>query len=86
MIVKLVKKPDDPICVRASCGGDPAFGYYCTFRGSRTDVIKCLELVLQKLNDPLAEVTLDLEEREWTRDEIAAMRQEAERLKKKDSN
>jgi hypothetical protein len=53
MIIKLIKKPDDPICCRASCGGDKELtnegGYYCVFRGDKQEVIKCLEVILEAL-------------------------------------
>lgn len=54
MIVKLIKKPDDPICIRASCGGDEQLvdkgaGYYCVFRGDKQEVIKCLEVIVEAL-------------------------------------
>lgn len=47
--VKLTKKTDDPICMRASCGGDPEIGYYCVFRGDKNGVIKGLEAILEAL-------------------------------------
>lgn len=49
MIIKLIKKPDDQLCCRASCGGNEHIGYYCTFRGDKLDIIKCLEKVLSAL-------------------------------------
>ena len=48
MIIKLIKKPDDPICCRASCGGSEG-GYYCVFRGDKQEVIKCLEVIIEAL-------------------------------------
>ncbi len=43
MRVRVVKKPDDPECTRASCGGDEAFGYYITYRGE----LPAVEMVLK---------------------------------------
>ena len=49
MIIKLIKKPDDPLCCRASCGGMEELGYYCVFRGDKQEVIKSLEVILEAL-------------------------------------
>jgi hypothetical protein len=51
VIVKLVKKPDDPECVRMSAGGTPAVGYYGVFRGDKAEVIVCLREVLRALEN-----------------------------------
>lgn len=47
--VKLIKKPDDPVCLRISVGGTQAIGFYCLFRGDKEDVIDCLEEILDSL-------------------------------------
>jgi hypothetical protein len=44
--VKLQRLPDDPICIRASIGGDDRIGYYCLFRGDQAKVIEMIEMVL----------------------------------------
>lgn len=49
--IRLIKKPDDPACCRASCGGSEEIGYYCVFRGEKADVIACLENVLSALKE-----------------------------------
>lgn len=49
--VKLIQHSDDPICTRISAGGKPEIGYYCVFRGDKTDVISCLEKVLEALKN-----------------------------------
>lgn len=47
--VKLIQKPDDPVCLRISAGGNHAIGFYCVFRGDKEDVIECLEEILDDL-------------------------------------
>ena len=54
--VKLLKHPDDPICLRASCGGNSTIGYYCIFRGKRTEIVECLEHVLKALKSDQQEM------------------------------
>jgi hypothetical protein len=51
MLVKIIKQPDDPLCCRASIGGDPDIGYYLTFRGNREDVLKALKIVTNALEE-----------------------------------
>lgn len=48
-VVKLMQHPDDPLCLRASCGGTDEIGYYCVFRGERTEIVKCLEHIVKAL-------------------------------------
>lgn len=36
--VKIIKKPDDPICPRVSMGGNKLFGYYIVYRGNLLDI------------------------------------------------
>lgn len=40
--VKIVKKPDDPLCTRVSMGGTLEIGYYFVYRGSLADAAKIL--------------------------------------------
>jgi hypothetical protein len=49
--VTLQHLPNDPICLRASIGGDHEKGYYCTFRGEQQKVIAMLETVLLVLQN-----------------------------------
>lgn len=48
-VVKLIQHPDDSLCLRASCGGTDDIGYYCVFRGERTEIVKCLEHIIKAL-------------------------------------
>jgi ribosomal protein L23 len=55
--VSIHRYSDDPICLRCSIGGWSDKGYYCTFRGDQTEVIKMLETVLIVLqNAPKIEI------------------------------
>lgn len=47
--VTLSRKPDDPLCLRASIGGKEELGYYCTIRGNQAAIIKMLRSVLYAL-------------------------------------
>ena len=51
MKAKLIKLQDDPIALRASIGGKPEIGFYCSYRGNRPDIITMLEKVLEDLKD-----------------------------------
>jgi hypothetical protein len=44
--VTLQHLPDDPLCLRASIGGNKEEGYYCAFRGEQKAVVAMLETVL----------------------------------------
>jgi hypothetical protein len=58
--VTLQHLPNDPICLRASIGGDEKRGYYCTFRGNQQEVIAMIETVLLVLqNAPQLEIEPD---------------------------
>jgi hypothetical protein len=47
--VKVIKKPDDPLCPRISAGGDHEIGFYLVFRGTREEAVTILEETLQAL-------------------------------------
>ena len=51
MKTKIIKLQDDPIALRASIGGKPEIGWYCSYRGNRPDIIVMLEKVLEDLKD-----------------------------------
>ena len=51
MKTKVIKLQPDPIALRASIGGKPEIGWYCSYRGNRTDIITMLEIVLEDLKD-----------------------------------
>jgi hypothetical protein len=57
--VKLMQHDDDPMCLRASCGGTEDIGYYCVFRGERSEIVKCLERIITALksDQPLVKDT-----------------------------
>lgn len=42
-MIKIIKKPDDPICPRVSMGGNPVTGFYVVYRGSIADILKVFE-------------------------------------------
>lgn len=50
--VTLIKKPDDPICARASCGGNEK-QMYITYRGSLAAVEKVLKNCLKTITHAL---------------------------------
>jgi hypothetical protein len=43
--VLIYRRKDDPVALRASIGGSPEEGYYCTFRGDRAAVYEMLQIV-----------------------------------------
>lgn len=47
MKVKIIKEPDDPLCLRASIGGNKEMGYYITYRGDLKEVRVMLKEVLR---------------------------------------
>lgn len=45
--VKVQRFPNDPLCLRVSIGGGRKIGgYYCTYRGTRKEMIEALEAIL----------------------------------------
>lgn len=54
--VQITRRPDDPLCLRASIGGTEKSGYYCLFRGNQEQVLAMLELVLvaMRIAPPIA--------------------------------
>jgi hypothetical protein len=50
-MTKIIKKEDDPLALRASIGGRPDIGFYCTFRGNLSDIVEMLEKVLTDLKN-----------------------------------
>lgn len=49
MATKIIKKENDPIALRASIGGKPGIGFYCVFRGNKSDILDMLEQVINDL-------------------------------------
>lgn len=49
-IVKIIKKKDDPLCVRLSLGGSEAVGFYGVYRGPLEEVRRCARQVLEALD------------------------------------
>jgi hypothetical protein len=49
MKIKIIRKPDDPICPRASIGGTPEIGYYLAYRGDIAAVQEAIWQVFLKL-------------------------------------
>jgi hypothetical protein len=48
--IRILKKADDPLeVVRVSLGGRMAEGYYCVYRGSKEEAIRCLRDCLRAL-------------------------------------
>lgn len=45
MIIKIIRKEDDPICCRASIGGDHKTGFYLVYRNNPEDVLKAINEV-----------------------------------------
>jgi hypothetical protein len=41
--LKISRLPNDPLCLRASIGGDPKMGYYLLFRGDQKKVLEMLK-------------------------------------------
>jgi len=41
--VSITKAPTDPICPRISVGGNPALGFYCTYRGTIDESLLALK-------------------------------------------
>jgi hypothetical protein len=49
--IKISRAPNDPICMRASIGGQLGMGLYCTYRlgphhETRTDIIAMLKMII----------------------------------------
>lgn len=57
--VRIVKKSDDPQCLRISGGGRHAVGWYCVYRGPIKDAIECLEDILSALRQVGTEPPID---------------------------
>lgn len=51
-MTKIIKLADDQLALRASIGGRPDIGWYCSYRGNRADIIAMLEIVLEDLKNP----------------------------------
>lgn len=49
MEIKVKRYPRDPFAIRVSIGGREDTGYYCVYRGTREEAIRCIELALAKL-------------------------------------
>jgi hypothetical protein len=41
--IKISRLPNDPLCLRASIGGDAKMGYYLLFRGDQKKVLEMLK-------------------------------------------
>lgn len=45
-MIKIIKKEDDPLALRASIGGDAVIGYYLVYRGDEDAVASMIAEVL----------------------------------------
>lgn len=45
--IRITKEQDDPICLRASIGGQVPEGYYIVYRGDREKVLAMLRSVVE---------------------------------------
>jgi hypothetical protein len=57
--VRIVKKSDDPMCLRVSSGGSHKVGWYCVYRGPISDAIECLTDILSALRQVEKEPQVD---------------------------
>lgn len=46
-ITKIIKEPDDPLCLRVSIGGTPKTGYYLVYRGDPEQIETMLTEMLK---------------------------------------
>jgi hypothetical protein len=59
--VTIQRKPNDPLCLRISIGGNEKVGgLYCVYRGTREEAVAAIEKVLLVMqNMPEQEIELD---------------------------
>lgn len=53
-LVRIIKSPDDPMCLRISAGGLHDKGYYINYRGNLKDIELALETILKAVKEKLS--------------------------------